>query len=148
VLNTAHYAPLLLNHPRRNFHATSRAPYFDLDLGRTSSIPVSTFTDDFPKINYNDMSSFPCSPSVPGARIAQSVQHRITDWAAGVRFPEGTRDFFLFLNVHPPFQCVTVTISPGLKRTGREVDHSSPYAVAMNDGAIPPLHRYAWCLTD
>jgi hypothetical protein len=47
----------------------------------------------------------------------------------------------------PPIRCV-----PGLKRQGREADHSPPpSAEVRKGGAIPPLPPYvfmAWCLTN
>jgi hypothetical protein len=32
-------------------------------------------------------------------------------------------------------------LSPGVKRLGREADHSPPGAESKNDGAVPPLPR-------
>jgi hypothetical protein len=40
----------------------------------------------------------------------------------------------------PPIQWVPGTLSPGVKRQGREADHSPPSSAEVkNDGATPPL---------
>jgi hypothetical protein len=40
----------------------------------------------------------------------------------------------------PPIQCVPGALSPGVKRLGREADHSPPSSAEVkNDGAIPTL---------
>jgi hypothetical protein len=46
----------------------------------------------------------------------------------------------------PPIQWVPGAISPGVKRPGREADHSfTSGAEIKNDGAIPPLpHTSSW----
>jgi hypothetical protein len=43
-------------------------------------------------------------------------------------------------------QCVPGAFSPGLKRQGREADHSPPSSAEVkNGGAIPPLpHTSSW----
>jgi hypothetical protein len=77
-------------------------------------------------------------------------------WAAGVRFFAGARDFSLLHSVqtgsgvHPAsYPNGTVGFSPGVKRQGREADHSPPSSAEVkNGGAIPPLpYVYmVWCL--
>jgi hypothetical protein len=54
------------------------------------------------------------------------------------------RDFCHLLSIQTgswaDMQCVSGTLSPGVKRQGREADHSRPaIAEAEDDGAIPPL---------
>jgi hypothetical protein len=48
--------------------------------------------------------------------------------------------------IHPPAQWVSGTTSPGVKRPGREADHSPPFSAEVkNGGAIPPLpHMSSW----
>jgi hypothetical protein len=51
----------------------------------------------------------------------------------------------------PPFQRVPGALSLGVKRPGREADHSPPSNAEVEElrGAIPPLPQYAfiaWCL--
>jgi len=49
----------------------------------------------------------------------------------------------------PPIQWVPVALSLGVKRLGREADHSPPSSAEVkNAWAIPPLPQYAimaWC---
>jgi hypothetical protein len=46
----------------------------------------------------------------------------------------------------PPIQWIQVAPYPGLKRPGREADHSPPAnAMVKNGGAIPPLLRTSSC---
>jgi hypothetical protein len=73
-------------------------------------------------------------------------------WTARVRFP--TAQHFLFSTASKPVlgptQCpiewVPGPLSPGLKRQGREADHSPPSSDEVkNGGAIPPLpHMSSW----
>jgi hypothetical protein len=43
--------------------------------------------------------------------------------------------------IKPPIQCVPGEIFPGVKRSGREAEHSSSNAEVKNDYAKPPLHH-------
>jgi hypothetical protein len=71
----------------------------------------------------------------------------VKGWAAGVRFPAEARDFSLFHSfqtdsgAHQAFYPIgTALFSWGIKRPGREADHSAPNnAEDKNGGAIPPL---------
>jgi hypothetical protein len=47
---------------------------------------------------------------------------------------------------HLPIQWVPGALSPGVKRLGREVDHSPPSSAEVKNGeAIPPLpHESSW----
>jgi hypothetical protein len=49
-------------------------------------------------------------------------------------------------SIEPPIQCVLVDLYTGVKRQGREVDHSPPSSAEIkNDGAIPPLpSMFSW----
>jgi hypothetical protein len=66
---------------------------------------------------------------------------------AGVRFQAGARDFSLLHTVQngsvaqpPPYSMKTAAVSTGIKRPGREVDHSYPSSAEVKtDGAIPQL---------
>jgi hypothetical protein len=64
---------------------------------------------------------------------------------AGVRFPAGTRNFSLPHSVHIGLW-VPEPFSLGVKRPGREANHSPPSsAEVMNGGAIPlPPHMSSW----
>jgi hypothetical protein len=50
----------------------------------------------------------------------------------------------------PPIQCVSWDLSPGIKRSGREADHSPPSSVEVkNAWSCTSTHPYvfmAWCL--
>jgi hypothetical protein len=74
--------------------------------------------------------------------LLQSSVGITTGWTVGIRFPVGA-DIFLPSTatrlavrlIKPPIQCV-----PGMKRPGREADHSLPSSVEVkNGGAILPL---------
>jgi hypothetical protein len=81
------------------------------------------------------------------AGIAQSVQRRATGWMAGVRFPARERNFSRPEQVWGPPRLFLLV--PGMKRSGREADHSPPSSEEVkNNGAIPPLpHVFmVWCL--
>jgi hypothetical protein len=82
--------------------------------------------------------------------IAQSVQRWVTAWKIGVLGFDSRRGMgiFLFTTVsktalgptQPPIQWVPAVLSLGVKRPGREADHSPPSsAEARMRGAIPPL---------
>jgi hypothetical protein len=68
-------------------------------------------------------------------------------WTAGVRFLAGAKDFLFStaprpaLGPHPAsYPLGTGALSPGVKRLGREADHSPPSSAEIeNGGAIPPL---------
>jgi hypothetical protein len=67
-------------------------------------------------------------------------------WTARARLPAG-HDIPLFTasrltpgTTQPPIQWVPGAFSPGVKRQGREADHSPPSSAEVKkDGAIPPL---------
>jgi hypothetical protein len=81
------------------------------------------------------------------AGIAQFAKRRATSWKAGVRFLAGSRGVSVSHSVqngtgaHP----VSYTIGsggsvPGLKRPGREANHSHPSTAEVQNGmAVPPL---------
>jgi hypothetical protein len=74
-----------------------------------------------------------------------------TGWTARIRFPVGSKDFSLLYSVqngsgaHPTSYPMSTRGSiPGVKRPGREPDHSTS-AEVKNDGAMPPLpHMSLW----
>jgi len=45
-------------------------------------------------------------------------------------------------STHPPIQWVSGALSPGVKWSGRETDHSHVVPRLMMRGAIPPLLQY------
>jgi hypothetical protein len=61
--------------------------------------------------------------------------------AVGVRFPAASTTSRPNLGLtQPPIQWVPGALSPGVKRPGREADHSPPSSAEVkNGGAIPPL---------
>jgi hypothetical protein len=69
-------------------------------------------------------------------------------WTAGARFPGEARDFLFFATSRPALrpilphtQWVTGALSPGVKRLGREADHSPPSTTEVKkSGAMPPPH--------
>jgi hypothetical protein len=65
----------------------------------------------------------------------------IADWMAGFQFPAGTRDCSLPYSVwNPPSLLSNGYRGFGVKRPGREADHSPPSSAEVrNGGAIPPL---------
>jgi hypothetical protein len=74
-------------------------------------------------------------------------------WTVGVRFPAGASDFSLLHSVqtgsgaHPySYPIGTAGSFGGIKRPGREADHSPPFSVEVkNGGAIPQLpHTSLW----
>jgi hypothetical protein len=83
-----------------------------------------------------------------------------TDWTIGVLGFDFRRALGVFLfttasrtvlgPTQPPIQWVPGTLSLGVKRPGREADHSSPSSAEVRmRGAISPLSQYvsmAWCL--
>jgi hypothetical protein len=75
--------------------------------------------------------------------IAQSVWRRTTGWTAGVLFPVGARDFCLlhsFQTCSGAHPMGTDGLSPGVKRQGREADHSPPSSTEIkNYVGMPPL---------
>jgi hypothetical protein len=72
---------------------------------------------------------------------------------AGVWFSAGARDFFYFTAsipalwlIHPPIQWAPGALSPGVKRPGREADHSQPSSAEVkNIWSIYALsHTSSW----
>jgi hypothetical protein len=71
---------------------------------------------------------------------------------SGVRFPTGTRDFYLLHSAHtgftssqPPMEGILVAFLLGLKRQEREADHSTLRSAEVQNGVIPPLtHTSSW----
>jgi hypothetical protein len=49
--------------------------------------------------------------------------------------------------IHPPDQWVPAGLSAGIKRQGREADHSPACNVDVKNGGAAPLlpHTYSWC---
>jgi hypothetical protein len=82
---------------------------------------------------------------------------RCTEWLRAGRPGFDSRpgqEIFLFSTgsrpdlgpAQPPIQWVTVALSPEVKRSGREADHSPPPSAEVKNGeAIPPLPQ-TWCL--
>jgi hypothetical protein len=79
---------------------------------------------------------------------------RAIDWIAKVLLPERARNFSLIYSLQtdsgptsPPVEWAPGTLSPGVKRQGREADHShSSSAELENDRAILPLPpTFTWC---
>jgi hypothetical protein len=88
--------------------------------------------------------SFLCFFVCRGVAIAQSVERRLRAGRPGFDSRQ-EYDFSLGLT-QPPIQWVPGALSPGVKRPGRESDHSpATNAKVKNGGAIPPLlHMFSW----
>jgi hypothetical protein len=76
---------------------------------------------------------------------AQSVQGRAMDPTAGVWFQAGTRIFFIAFipalgPIQPPIQWVPGALSSGVKREGREANHSS-----LSSGKVRMEELYLHC---
>jgi hypothetical protein len=91
-----------------------------------------------------------------GAGIAQSVWRWAMGWAAQVRFPAVT-DYSLILSVqtesgaHPAYPMGAGALSPGVKRPGRETDHSPPSNAEVKRWSYtstPPYVIMGECLTN
>jgi hypothetical protein len=90
--------------------------------------------------------------------VGIALGYGLEDRGFRVRFPTEAGNFSLHHRVQngsgstqPPTQWVPGALSQGVKRLGREADHSplSSAEVKKMRGAIPPLPQYAfmvWCL--
>jgi hypothetical protein len=89
--------------------------------------------------------------------VGIALDYGLDDRGSGVRFPVGL-GIFLFTTAsrtalgptQNPIQGVPGTLSLGVKRPGREADHSPPSSAKVKmHGATPPFPQYAfmvWCL--
>jgi hypothetical protein len=95
--------------------------------------------------------SFGCSDGPVGIALGYGLDDR----GSRVRFPEGLR-IFLFTTAsrtavgpsQPPIQRVRRALSAGVKRPGREADHSPPPSVEVEGGVEVYLHSPdtpSWC---
>jgi hypothetical protein len=94
------------------------------------------------------------------AGIAQSVQRLTTDRMIGVRWFNSRRGLGIFLfstasspalgPTQPPIQWVPEAPSPGVKRSWRKADHSTPSSAEVkNAWSYTSTRQYvlmAWCL--
>jgi hypothetical protein len=92
--------------------------------------------------------------------IAQSIQHWATGWTIGVIEFDSRRGLGIFLfftasrtalgPTQPPIQWVPGALSLGVKRPGREADHSPPSSAEVKNAwsytSTPPYAFMAWCL--
>jgi hypothetical protein len=83
------------------------------------------------------------------------IATRLMGWTIGVRFLAVARSFSLRHRVqtgsgaHPTSSPVgTGVLSPGVKRPGREADHSSSSSAKVENvlSSAPPYAFTAWCL--
>jgi hypothetical protein len=82
--------------------------------------------------------------------VAQSVQRRATGWMIGVLEFDSRRGLGIFLfttasrtalePTQPPMQCVQGALSLGVKRPGREADHSPPSSAEVKECVELYLH--------
>jgi hypothetical protein len=84
-----------------------------------------------------------------GTGIAQSVHGRAISWTTGVGIPVGQEIVLLstasrqtLWPIQPPIQWVSGGCFPGVKLTGREVDHSPPSCAQVNNGGVVPALPY------
>jgi hypothetical protein len=84
--------------------------------------------------------------SLPIIIIGRSTHWQPTGWSARVLFPAAPKS--ALGPTQRPYPMDTGGFSQGVKRTGREADHSPPSpstAQVKNGGAIPPLpHTPSW----
>jgi hypothetical protein len=101
-----------------------------------------------------------CNKAPIRAVIAQSVWRWITGWTIGILGFDSRRGLriFLFTTVsrtalgptQPPIQRVPGTVSLGVKRPGREADHTPPSSAEVKNAwsytSTPQYVFMAWCL--
>jgi hypothetical protein len=112
------------------------------------------------------MSTHPILDLIPlvvfGGRAvtAQSVQHWATGWTIGVLGFDSRWGLGIFLfttasrtalgPTQPPIQWVPGALSLGVKRSGREADHSPPSSAEVKEFVELYLHSHyvfmTWCL--
>jgi hypothetical protein len=95
-------------------------------------------------------------PNEKGAGIPQSVQRWATDWTIGVLCFDSRRGLGIFLfttasrtalgPTQPPIQWVPRALSLGVKRPGREADHSPPSRAEVKNAwsytSTPPIRLH------
>jgi hypothetical protein len=67
-----------------------------------------------------------CAARSRDSAVGIATSYGLDDRGIGVRVPVGSRIFTSLRSTQPPVQWVTGALSPGVKRLGREVDHSPP----------------------
>jgi hypothetical protein len=85
--------------------------------------------------------------SLPGCSVSIARVYRLEGRGILVRFSAGARDFSVLHSVHTgsgdhpaSYRVGAGALYPGVKRPGREADHSpSPSDEVENGGSIPPL---------
>jgi hypothetical protein len=66
--------------------------------------------------------------------VGRATSYWLDDRGVGVRVPVGSTSFRPPLgSTQPPIQCVPGALSPGVKRPGREADHSPPASAKVKD---------------
>jgi hypothetical protein len=69
--------------------------------------------------------------------VSIALGYGLDDRGSRVRFPMGARNFSLHHRVQngsqPPIQWVRGALSLGVKRSGREADHSPPYSADIKN---------------
>jgi hypothetical protein len=85
--------------------------------------------------------------------VGIATGYGLDDGGVGVRVPVRSRIFFFSKSsrpalgsTQPPIQCVPRAVSSGVKRPGREADHSPPTSAEVKEsGSIHPLlHTPSW----
>jgi hypothetical protein len=117
-------------------------------------LPSGLFPLGFPtKILY----AFLISPLRAGAVIPQSVYRWATGWTIGVPGFDSRWGLGIFFftasrtalgSTQPPIQCVQGALSLGVKRPGREADHSPPSSAEVKESVELYLHypnTPSWC---
>jgi hypothetical protein len=65
--------------------------------------------------------------------VGIATGYGLNDGGVGVRVPVGARIFFSLVPTQPPIQWVPGAISPRVKRSGREADHSPPTSAEVKN---------------
>jgi hypothetical protein len=82
-----------------------------------------------------------------------------TGWTTAVWFPVAVQIFIstiasmpFLCAPQPPIHCLPGALSPGMKRPGRETNHSPPYSTEVKNtwsyNFSPPYVYIAWCLVE
>jgi hypothetical protein len=92
-----------------------------------------------------------------GVGVAQSIQGRLEPARLGFNSQQGLGSFLhdtasrtALGPIQPPIQWVPKALSPGVKRPGREADHSAPSSAEVKKAwsytSTPQYVFMAWCL--
>jgi hypothetical protein len=76
---------------------------------------------------------------ITDSSVGIALGYGLDDRGYRVRFPAGAGNFFITASrpvlgsTHPPIQLVPGALSVGVKRPGREAEHSHPFSVEVKE---------------